>query len=151
MLSKFNCNTLVGWKTVHFHIHKMYYYSVNHCIEQSISIGFNMFLYRMHGSISYLIVLIRWEPGSMIKYRVIDLLFKCPCQVYCGVCNVSHDRQTLSISASVTLRYICESWWSNGLGVCLARRRSWVQFPRWHIPPIFSVGVFAERESIYVV
>ena len=56
-----------------------------------------------HGPISYLIVLICWD---MIKHQVIDLLLKCPCQVYYGVCNVPHDRPTLSISTSVSLWYI---------------------------------------------
>ena len=60
--------------------------------------------------------------------------------MYCGVCSVPHDRPTLSISTSVTLRYIRGSRWPNGLGVCLARRMSWVRVPRRHIPRFFLSG-----------
>ena len=56
-------------------------------------------------------------------YRSESLLFKCPCQVYCGVCNFPHDRPTLSISTSATLQYIRGGRWPNGLGVCLARMK----------------------------
>ena len=31
--------------------------------------------------------------GAMFMHQAIDLLFKCPCQVNCGVCNVPHDHQ----------------------------------------------------------
>ena len=65
----------------------------------------------------------------------------CSCQVYCGVCDVRHDPPpTLSISTSVTLRYIRGSRWPNGLGICLVRRRSWVRSPHWHIPLLFLSG-----------
>ena len=49
----------------------------------------------------------------------IDILFKCPCQVYCGVYNDPNDRPTVSISTSVALLYIRGSRWPYGLGVCL--------------------------------
>ena len=96
-----------------------------------------MLLYRMHGPISCLIVHICWKK---IEYQVIDLLYKCSCQVNCGFCNVSHDCPTLSISTSVTLRYIRGSRLPNGLSVCLTRRRSWVRFPRRHIPRFLPSG-----------
>ena len=85
-----------------------------------------------------------------MMYQVTDFLFKVPCQVFCGVCNVPYDCPTLSISTSVSLRYIRGGWWHNGLGVCLAcrhGRRSWVRVPRQHIPRFFFffVGVFTVR------
>ena len=68
------------------------------------------------------------------KASLIDLLFKCMCQVYCNVCNVPHDRPTLSISTcGISTR-------ADGLVV-------------WALAnsPIFSVGVFAMRELINVM
>ena len=85
-------------------------------------------------------VLVRELYGDMIKHQVIDLLLKCLCQVYCGVCNVLHDCSTLSRSTLVTLQYIHGSWWPSGLGVCLAHRRLWVRFPCKHIPWFFLLG-----------
>ena len=138
MLSKFNCNTL-GWQTVR---------SVCLCIKQSIT---SVFTCSYTGCMDPYATQLYLYAEDMIKPQVIDLPFRFPYQVYCGVCNVSHDRPTLSISTSVTLRYICGSRWPYGLGVCLARKRSWVRFPDRHIPRFFSVGVFAVRELIYVV
>ena len=69
---------------------------------------------------------------DMIKYQVIDLPFKCLCHVYCGVCNVPHDRPTFTISTLITLQDIHGSGWPNGLGNCHSRR-SWVPVPHWYI------------------
>ena len=41
---------------------------------------------------------------------------------------------------SVSLWYIHGSQWSSGLGICLARGRSWVRFPRRQIPRFFLLG-----------
>ena len=54
--------------------------------------------------------------------------------------KVPYDRPTLSISTSVSLWYIHWSRWSSGLGVYLARRRSWDRFPRRQIPRFFLSG-----------
>ena len=60
--------------------------------------------------------------------------------MYCCVCNAPHDHVTLSISTSVTLWYIRGSWWPNGLGIYLARWRSWVRVPRRNNPRFFLLG-----------
>ena len=81
--------------------------------------------------------------GAMIKHQVIDLLFKCPCQVYCGVCNVPQERPTffhkhISYTAVYPWELVAE-WFG---------RLPWTQtvvvsIPRRHIPRYFSVGIFA--------
>ena len=53
-----------------------------------------------------------------------------------GMCwrkNQAHGTQAL-------LWYIYGSWWPGGLGICLVRRGSWVQFLRQHIPQFFLSG-----------
>ena len=58
MLPKFNCNT-VGWRAVPFVFIYIYIFSqpLYRVIDPQCVY---MFLYRMHGPISYLIVLICW-------------------------------------------------------------------------------------------
>ena len=57
-----------------------------------------------------------------------------------GETRTSHGPIPHPLSKSVSLRYIRGSQWSSGLGVCLARRRSWVRFPRRQIPRFFLSG-----------
>ena len=68
------------------------------------------------------------------------ILYKTSKQEYCGVCKIPHNRQTLSISTSVTPGFIRRGRWPNGLGVCLARRRSCVRVPCQNFPRFFYRG-----------
>ena len=76
----FNCNTL-GWQTVR---------SVCLCIEQSIP---SVFTCSCTGCMVPYTTQLHLYAEDMIQHQVIDLLFRFPCQVYRGVCNVPMTTQ----------------------------------------------------------
>ena len=80
----------------------------------------------------------------MIKHQVIDLLFKCPCQVYVVFVMFPMTAQYYPFKyISFTVVYL---WEAGGLVVWAC-----TQMVVGSIPATFSVGVFAVRESINVV